>query len=202
MCFMPFLHLVKKVCMNQNNVLNKLIAAVTGLLMCTLTACGNDIDQTVTETETSLIETSNRFVLETEMVLLTPEATTPMEDPEIKEAYEMQLSINGKIFSVTLEDNDTVQALYNLLPLTLEMSELNGNEKYFYLDTSLTCTPERVRNIYAGDIMLYGDSCIVLFYDSFSTPYSYTRIGHIEDASELLDALGDNSATVIFSIVQ
>ncbi len=46
----------------------------------------------------------------------------------------MQITIGDKQFSVTTEQNETVTALEEILPLKLEMSELNGNEKYYYLD--------------------------------------------------------------------
>ena len=37
--------------------------------------------------------------------------------------------------------------------------------------------------------MLYGNNCLVLFYKSFSTEYSYTKIGYIENPSNLADAV-------------
>lgn len=108
------------------------------------------------------------------------------------------LDINGVQFAATLEDNDTTAALAARLPMTLEMSELNGNEKYFYLDETLPATAERPGTIEAGDIMLFGSDCLVLFYESFSTSYSYTRIGHVDDPSGLAEALGGGSATVVW----
>lgn len=41
----------------------------------------------------------------------------------------MQLSIGNKIFTATLEDNSSAESFYALLPTTLEMNELNRNEK-------------------------------------------------------------------------
>ena len=62
------------------------------------------------------------------------------------------------------------------------------------------CLPrlKKVGHISEGDIMLYGDSCLVVFYESFDTPYSYTKIGHISDTSGLADALGKDDVTVTF----
>ena len=40
--------------------------------------------------------------------------------------------INDKSYSITLEDNDTVNDLINLLPLDITMDDLNNNEKYYY----------------------------------------------------------------------
>lgn len=44
---------------------------------------------------------------------------------------EITLTVGGRVFVVTLADNDTARAFTDLLPLTLPMSELNGNEKYY-----------------------------------------------------------------------
>ena len=57
---------------------------------------------------------------------------------EVKEAIPMKnsvtIQINGKNFSATLEDNPTARAFAEMIPLEVDMTELNGNEKYFYLD--------------------------------------------------------------------
>lgn len=112
------------------------------------------------------------------------------------------IEINGATFTAHLEDNATAKAFANLLPTTLTMDELNGNEKYHYLDSSLPSEPQRVGTIHAGDIMLYGSDCIVLFYQTFRTPYSYTRIGSIADPERLANALGAGAASVTFTTEQ
>ena len=58
---------------------------------------------------------------------------------------------------------------------------------------------QRVGRVNSGDIMLYGSDCLVLFYESFSTQYSYTKIGYIENASELKGVLGKESVKVTFN---
>jgi hypothetical protein len=35
--------------------------------------------------------------------------------------------------------------------------------------------------------MLFGDNCLVIFYVSFDTGYSYLKIGHIDNLPELGD---------------
>ncbi|MDE6658076.1 MAG: hypothetical protein K2J88_05780, partial [Oscillospiraceae bacterium] len=110
------------------------------------------------------------------------------------------VQIGNQQFTAKLYQNDTTKSLINKLPLTLDMSELNGNEKYFYFSESFPKNSEQVEKINTGDIMLYGSECLVLFYDSFSTPYSYTRIGYIENPEGLATALGDSNIEVVLKI--
>ena len=112
------------------------------------------------------------------------------------EPMKIALSINGSVFIATLEANDTAEAFLEMLPQTFEMSELNGNEKYVYLDESLPGTLEQVNSIEAGDLMLYAGDCVVLFYESFQTTYRYARIGRIDDTTGLAEAVGSGAVTV------
>ena len=116
------------------------------------------------------------------------------------EVCSMRITVGNKEFTATLYDTAAAQAFAELLPLTLNMSELNGNEKYNYISTTLPTKSERVGSINAGDIMLYGNNCIVLFYKSFSTSYSYTKIGKIDDVTGLAQVVGSGSVTVTFQI--
>ena len=110
------------------------------------------------------------------------------------------ININGVDFTVTLEDNETARELVNRLPLNIEMNELNGNEKYYYFDESFPSNSSRIERIEKGDIMLYGSDCLVLFYESFNTSYSYTRIGKLDNPSLLDDVIEKDS--VIVTIIE
>lgn len=112
----------------------------------------------------------------------------------------LKISIGEVSFNVTLENNATAAAFKALLPMTMNMSELNGNEKYYYLSGSLPTASSNPGTIHAGDLMLYGSSCVVLFYETFSTSYSYTRIGRIDNPSGLSEVLGRGNANVTFEI--
>ncbi len=107
------------------------------------------------------------------------------EDSKIKEEKEMFLVLQNESYEVTLEKNETVSKFLTLLPLSIQMQELNGNEKYVYLDTALPNNPEQVQTIQKGDVMLYQNNCLVLFYKTFPTSYSYTKIGHINNLPDL-----------------
>jgi hypothetical protein len=113
----------------------------------------------------------------------------------------ISITAGNKIFPALLYDNETTQALIAQFPMTVDMTELNGNEKYYYLPKKLpvdkAIRPDQIR---AGDIMLYSGYSIVFFYKTFSTSYSYVRLGQIDDSSNLASALGPGNVTVTFSL--
>ena len=111
----------------------------------------------------------------------------------------LSCTIGNRTFSIVPEANPTAEAFTSLLPMTLHMTELNGNEKYHTLLSPLPSRPERIGHVEAGDLMLFGDDCVVLFYKSFRTPYSYTRIGRLTDTTGLMEALGSGNPDVTFS---
>lgn len=119
---------------------------------------------------------------------------------EAKQEAAMRLTINGRHFAADLADNDTARTFAALLPLSLAMSDLHGNEKYSRLDTRLPSRPEHPGRIRTGDLMLFGDDCVVLFYKDFNTNYSYTRIGRLKNAANLTEAAGRGAVTVDFDL--
>ncbi len=106
----------------------------------------------------------------------------------------VKVTINDKEYTINLENNETAREFLNHLPLELNMSELNGNEKYVYIDFTLPTNATKPKQISAGDVMLYGNNCLVIFYETFNTQYSYTKIGHIDNLSNL----GNSSISVKF----
>ena len=107
------------------------------------------------------------------------------EDNFKEEVNNLKITINNKEYELLLEDNETVQSLIKQLPLDLTMNELNGNEKYVYLEESFPINPDTPNKIEIGDVMLYGNNCLVIFYKSFNTTYQYTKIGHINNLEDL-----------------
>ena len=116
-----------------------------------------------------------------------------------QEKTHVWMSIGTTRFAVTLEDNPTARAFAQLLPATFDMTELNGNEKLVRLPRSLPSKPSRPGTIRTGDILLYGDNTVVVFYETFQSSYSYTRIGRVVEAEGLAKALGPGNPRVTFS---
>lgn len=95
------------------------------------------------------------------------------------------ITINNEKYELKLANNDTSEAFIKLLPKELEMTELNGNEKYTYLDEKLPVNEYSPKTIEKGDVMLYQNNCLVIFYKSFNTNYKYSKIGHIDNLMDL-----------------
>ena len=112
---------------------------------------------------------------------------------------EMKIWIGGAAFDAVLEDNETARSFAALLPMELHMTELNGNEKYKYLDQNLPTKTYKPGTIHSGDLMLYGSDCLVLFYETFRSGYSYTKIGRILKPQGLKKALGGRNIKITIS---
>lgn len=110
----------------------------------------------------------------------------------------IEILVSGKTFTVELFDTEAAQALFDCLPMEVTMEELNGNEKYVYLSTALPVAEEKPKYIHTGDLMLFGSRCLVLFYQDFTTPYGYTPLGHVTDAQQLVEFLGDGDVSATF----
>lgn len=93
----------------------------------------------------------------------------------------VKVFIDDKEYKLNLYDNETVNSLIKLFPIEVTMKTLNENEVYVYLDEKLPTNSSNPKTIHSGDVMLYGDNCLVIFYKTFNTSYSYTKIGHIDD---------------------
>jgi Uncharacterized conserved protein len=122
-----------------------------------------------------------------------------IESQDQKEMNKITLEINQKEFQVTLVKNNAVEQLLLELPMSMEMNDLNRNEKYYYFNHSIPTKSESVGHIEVGDFMLFGDNCLVLFYDSFDTSYSYTRLGHVDNVDEFVKTVGNTNIKVIMN---
>ena len=108
------------------------------------------------------------------------------------------ININNKSYKVNLEKNNTVDEFIKMLPKEFNMKELNGNEKYVNIDKNLPTETYYPKHIEAGDIMLFGDNCVVVFYKSFDTTFGYTKIGHVDN----IEDLGKEDIVIKFDVVE
>ena len=113
------------------------------------------------------------------------------------EELTMMLKIDDTEIAVRWEDNESVEALEDLIreaPLTINMSMYGGFEQVGSLGTSLPRNDVQTTTE-AGDIVLYSGNQIVVFYGSNS--WAYTRLGHVElSAPEMSDLLSHGDVTI------
>ena len=110
----------------------------------------------------------------------------------------IKIIVGNKNFDAELDNNLTAQEFYKMLPLEITMNELNGNEKYFRLNKNLPTNEKRADKIHTGDLMLWNSNTVVLFYETFSSGYNYTRIGKILNPENLADSVGSENILVKF----
>jgi len=178
------------------------------VMLVSLTACG----QTETtkespaesqETEPVTITASEDAEAVNEVGEVTTESevgeTEIVQDNESEqESDTMVMAINGKKVSVEWEDNESVEALMDLVskePLSIQMSMYGGFEQVGSIGTSLPRNDVQTTTE-AGDIVLYSGDQIVVFYGSNS--WAYTRLGRITDKNvdELAEMLGKEDVTI------
>jgi rhodanese-related sulfurtransferase len=132
------------------------------------------------------------------------EEARPVDEPDVaigQQAIEdteedegMILKINGEEFQVEWEDNESVEALKKLCPLTVEMSMYGGFEQVGSLGSSLPRSDAQTTTDY-GDIVLYSGNQIVIFYGTNS--WAYTRLGHITADKETMEATLSNGDVTV-----
>lgn len=110
------------------------------------------------------------------------------------------LTANGETRTVSLADNNAAEKLKGLLAegdITVSMHDYGGWEKVGDLPQSLPASNSQLTAV-AGDIMLYQGYQMVIFYGNNS--WSYTRLGKIDDISNLQSWLGGGNVDVALSL--
>ena len=132
--------------------------------------------------------------------------TAPAMIPETVErdlftmGNKMKVGFGDKSYLATLSDNPSATAFKALLPLTVRMRELNNNEKFFKLSKNIPSNDSNPGTINSGDLMLWESNTLVVFYETFSTSFNYTRLGKIDNPTGLAEALGSGDVTVTFKL--
>ena len=121
---------------------------------------------------------------------------------EANNETELKIYFNEKEIPVFWEENESVAALKQKVadnPLTIEMSKYGGFEQVGSFPFKLPSNDKQITTE-IGDIMLYNDSNLVVFYGSNS--WDYTRLGKIKDKTEqeIIELI--NSDNLIITIKQ
>ena len=192
--------------------MRKIIGAASILfLLVALVACQKERTAETVETtsqeaqQTSNESPENSFTSQSSEVLVSDNSSSPSNEetteenvtsPSVENQSQHSITVDGEQYDVEFYDNQTVIELLTMLPLDITMNDLNSNEKFYYLNQNLTTDPQNVRQISRGDLMLYGSNCLVLFYENFSTSYSYTPVGRVINPEQLASLSSVNSVGV------
>ena len=124
-------------------------------------------------------------------------SATPKADEGDKEQI-MTLKIEKTEVPVTWEDNASVAALRERLPLTIQMSMYGGFEQVGPIGQSIERNDTQITTNY-GDIVLYSGNQIVIFYGSNS--WAYTRLGHVDlSRQEISELLSKGNVTITITL--
>lgn len=114
-------------------------------------------------------------------------------DGYLEKETSMKLLLDQKEVGVTWEDNPSVNALKELLPLDINMHEFGGFEQTGPIGSSIVRNDSQI-DVVPGDIVLYNGNAISVFYNESS--WSYTRLGHVNlNKGELNNLLNKESVT-------
>ena len=114
--------------------------------------------------------------------------------PKFKEGDKVKFVIDNQELDVYWEDNDSVNPIKGILPLTINMHQYGGFEQTGSIAQSIVKNDSQI-DVVPGDIVLYSGNAISVFYSTSS--WSYTRLGHINLNKNELNALL-NKESVIF----
>lgn len=132
------------------------------------------------------------------------EASAPaeIEDKAGNDMIKIKITAGESTFTAALLNNETSLGLIDYFPMTIQMTELNGQEKFYNLPATLTSSiSERPPTIQSGDIMCWSGNCLVLFYTTYSNSYGgYVPLGKVDDPSGLANALGSGDIEVTWAL--
>ena len=194
---------------------NILIPLIFAVMLLFLGDCSENRESTFFQKETASLEKASDMQTSgdsqdqgaAESVQSQPQTVMEEETQSEQETAEgeeetmrkMRVQVGNQIFEAALEDNAAADAFVEMMKagsVVIRMTDYSGFEKVGSLGTSLPSSDTQMTT-QSGDIVLYNDSQIVMFYGSNS--WSYTRIGKIEDLAGWEEALGAGEVTVTFS---
>jgi len=111
-----------------------------------------------------------------------------------KKEQSMKMYINAEKVGVLWEDNESVKALNELLPIEIEMKMYGDFEQVGSIGKKLPRNDVQMTTK-SGDIVLYAGDQLVVFYGSNS--WAYTKLGKIDlNEDKLKDLLGNGDVKI------
>ena len=123
-------------------------------------------------------------------------------DEKMKIQIDIKSDSGNHTLTATLENNSSAVAFYEILQkgaVTISMRDYGNFEKVGSLGKTLPRNDKQITTS-AGDIILYQGNQITIYYDKNS--WNFTRLGKVDDVSQLKKILGKGNVTAVFSILE
>ena len=109
--------------------------------------------------------------------------------------------MGGQVFYGEFQNTEAAEALEEMLPMSLEMTDQEGVSKQFDLPCVLPQMEEEYGSIQEGELLLEGSGTLCLFYQEDSQGGSYTPIATVREPEGLSQALAGERVEVSFQVV-
>jgi hypothetical protein len=120
------------------------------------------------------------------------------EANSVGELVDMNVKIEGKSYKAKSTSTVTTKTFIENLPLTLQMNDVDGNQKYGCMYYKVANESTKTNKVKKGDILLSGESCVIIAYADFKSINKYVVLGHIDN----FDNVPSGSVRVIISPVR
>ena len=117
------------------------------------------------------------------------------EASQIGELPKIRVIVSGKVYTARLESNKTAKSFLENLPLSMRMKTNDAYSKIGYTYVKFSPSASKIKKVQAGDIVLMGESEVILFFKDCNPNEKYSRIGHVDN----LDFIEADQVTVGFS---
>ena len=116
-------------------------------------------------------------------------------EQELSENKRIKLSFNNEEVYVSLENNNSVQDLLKMLPLTIKFEDYNNTEKIAMLDTKLDISDAPSGyDPQIGDFAYYAPwENLSVFYKDFRYSNSLIKLGTFENGIEKIQNITDGT---------
>ena len=108
---------------------------------------------------------------------------------------DIQIKLNGIYYRAKPVISYATQNFMKKFPMTVQMSDESSNQKKGCVYDKFEGDSDKPKNAVRGDLLLYGDSCVVIVTSDFAAYGKYRKIGHIDN----IDGLPDGSYSALFS---
>ena len=106
------------------------------------------------------------------------------EAAEVGELPDMSLFICGKTFTAKTDRTRVAKSFQEHLPLILEMKD-GADGKVGVVYFKFITNVKILKEVQAGDILIYGDSEVLIVYKTHKVSDKFTKIGHIDNITDL-----------------